>query len=460
MTEQSNDSLSRRLPQVEQILQAPSLQKHIDQLSRPLVTALVRQALAKIRASETFRSEGVTEKAVWKAIHHICDDQLQQRHQRVINATGTVIHTNLGRSPIDPDIWDAVKAANTGYCNLEIKLNDGKRGQRKGIIPQLLTALTSAEDSTVVNNNASAIYLLLSELASGKEVIVSRGEQIQIGGGFRIPDILQQSGAILVEVGTTNITTADDYIDAVTENTAMVLMVHRSNFAIRGFTESPSIKEVADRLPKHVLLAMDQGCGMTTETFTDEPQVSSYLKSGADLVCFSGDKIIGGPQAGIISGKRPLIKRIEKHPLMRAFRPCRMVYSMLEELMIQKLNKKQAGSGIAEATVNWVDQAQQKGAQLAENLNALLADQPKRSVELFQDQMMVGGGTTPDEYFPSWALELKLNQRPDKLLETMRCWPTPVIGTIRDGRVILNMATILPQDWSVLEQQLSNYLQS
>ena len=238
------------------------------------------------------------------------------------------------------DLWDEVRDLNTGYNNLELDLATGKRGGRKGLIAPLLRCLTQAEDSLVVNNNAASLFLLLQEVAKGREVIVSRGEQIQIGGGFRIPDILALSGAKLVEVGTTNITTAKDYLDAITDQTALVLMVHRSNFAIRGFTESPDINEVARALPEQVVLAVDQGSGLTTEEFApDETSVRQYIKAGADLVCYSGDKLLGGPQSGIISGRSDLIKRLEKHPMMRTFRPSRIVYSLLERLLIHKLNK-------------------------------------------------------------------------------------------------------------------------
>ena len=349
-----------RLPQVEQLLQEPEFASYIRHLSRPIVTDAVRDVLSAIRRSGILAPDSdkspeqhntEVQQRVYSDIHNRCRFLLNKRHNKVINATGTVIHTNLGRSPIDPAIWDAVSAVNTGQCNLEIKLSDGKRGQRKGMVDQLLAKLTGAEDALVVNNNASSIYLMLNELAAGKEVIVSRGEQIQIGGGFRIPDILALSGARLVEVGTTNITTADDYLDAITENTAMVLMVHTSNFAVRGFTESPDIAEVARKLPEHVILAVDQGSGLTTETFAaEEVPVSSYIKAGADVVCFSGDKIIGGPQAGIVCGSKKYIGRLEKNPLMRALRPGRIIYSLLEELLVRKLNKAHEGMGLAEQT--------------------------------------------------------------------------------------------------------------
>ncbi|MDB2384522.1 L-seryl-tRNA(Sec) selenium transferase [Endozoicomonas sp.] len=447
-----------RLPQVEQLLQEPLFAPYIHQLSRPLVTDAIRETLAVIRRSEAFRNSHLASaeqradlhRSIYQTIEKRCQSLIRQRHHKVINATGTVVHTNLGRSPIDPVIWDAVSDVNTGQCNLEIKLINGKRGQRKGLVDRLVSRLVGAEDAMVVNNNASSIYLMLSELAKGKEVIVSRGEQIQIGGGFRIPDILALSGAKLVEVGTTNITTAEDYLSAVTENTAMVLMVHCSNFAIRGFTESADLREVARKLPEHVVLAVDQGSGLTTETFAaEESPVASYIKDGADIVCFSGDKIIGGPQAGIICGKVDLVEKLEKNPLMRAFRPSRIVYSLLEELLIRKLNKSPEGQGIAEKSA----MNPRRIKKQAEQLTAVLGDH----VRLVETEMIIGGGTLPDEYFPSWALEVVSHKSAEKILADLRNMPLPVIGIIRNNVVQLNMAAILPHDLQRLEHQLKDY---
>ena len=440
-----------RLPQVEQLLQEPILAPYIRQLSRPLVTDVVRRTLAAIRQEASFRTDGISDDMLYARLEDACRFLLNQRHARVINATGTIVHTNLGRSPIDPALWDAVADVNTGYCNLEIKLSDGKRGQRKGIVSQLLSSLTGAEEGMVVNNNAASVYLLLNELARGKEVIVSRGEQIQIGGGFRIPDILALSGAKLVEVGTTNITTADDYINAVTENTAMVLMVHCSNFVVRGFTESPDIRDVARRLPKHVILAVDQGSGLSTERFAaNETPSSHYIRAGADLVCFSGDKILGGPQAGIICGRKEIVQKLEKNPLMRAFRPGRMVYSLLEELLIHKLNRESEGQGVAEKAATGQTVIQARAQQLASELGD--------KVRLLSSEMVVGGGTLPDEFFPSWSLELQVDKPADQILADLRAMPLPVIGVIRNDRVQLNMAAILPRELPVLTEQLRSYL--
>ncbi|MFC5708046.1 L-seryl-tRNA(Sec) selenium transferase [Aeromonas eucrenophila] len=439
---------NHRLPQVEQLLQQAFLAPHIADLSRPLVTQAVRETLSELRQSEAFRQHGVDPARLEALIGKRCQRLVRQRQTRLINATGTLVHTNLGRSPLNAELWDEVRELNTGYNNLELDLATGKRGGRKGLIAPLLASLTQAEDSLVVNNNAASLFLLLQEIAKGREVIVSRGEQIQIGGGFRIPDILALSGATLVEVGTTNITTAKDYLDAITDQTALVLMVHRSNFAIRGFTESPDIGEVARALPDHIVLAVDQGSGLTTEGFApDETSVRQYLKAGADLVCYSGDKLLGGPQCGIIGGRADLIKRLEKHPMMRTFRPSRIVYSLLERLLIHKLNKSPTGEGIAQRTLSDPAAMQEKAERLMAALPGCFAQVPA--------QLVVGGGTLPDEFYPAPAL-VCLDPRPaQQLLDALRELPVPVIATVRQQQVLLNMASLLEEDMSVLVSQLN-----
>ncbi|HHP5403680.1 TPA: L-seryl-tRNA(Sec) selenium transferase [Aeromonas veronii] len=449
--QQPGQQQTRRLPQVEQLLQQPFLAGFIETLSRPLVTQAVRDTLSELRQSEDFRQHGVAPEQIEALIAKRCRQQLRQRQTRVINATGTLVHTNLGRSPLSHELWDEVRDLNTGYNNLELDLATGKRGGRKGLIAPLLRCLTQAEDSLVVNNNAASLFLLLQEVAKGREVIVSRGEQIQIGGGFRIPDILALSGARLVEVGTTNITTAKDYLDAITDQTALVLMVHRSNFAIRGFTESPDIGEVARALPEHVVLAVDQGSGLTTEEFApDETSVRQYIKAGANLVCYSGDKLLGGPQSGIISGRSDLIKRLEKHPMMRTFRPSRIVYSLLERLLIHKLNKSPVGEGIAQRTLSNPAAMQARASRLMAALPGCFVPVPA--------QLVVGGGTLPDEFYPAPALECTDPRPAQQLLDALRELPVPVIATVRQQKVLLNMATLLPAEMDLLITQLRELL--
>jgi L-seryl-tRNA(Ser) seleniumtransferase len=439
------------IPQIGKILEQPFLSPYIERLSQPVVADLIREQVNGYKKDHLRNPEHIpfSLETLYSRIEYACWQVNQQRLQRVINGTGVIVHTNLGRSPLDADVWQAVTEVNTHYSNLEIDLTTGKRGQRKGLLQQLMRYLVKGEDTLVVNNNASSIYLMLHEIAQGKEVIVSRGEQIQIGGGFRIPDILALSGAKLVEVGTTNITTVDDYLDAVTDNTAMVLIVHTSNFKIRGFTQSPDIKDLADLLPDHVVLAVDQGSGTTTENLPDEPSVMSYIKAGADLVCFSGDKIIGGPQAGMVTGKQSLIKRLEKNPMMRAFRPSRIVYSLLEELAVRKLNQLKTGKGIAERSITQAEATlENKAQQLAEGFGERL--------RIVCSEMTVGGGSLPDQQSPSSSVEVNaIGLSADKVLEIMRNWSLPVIGVIKHDRVQLNLATISEDEIIYLRKQLA-----
>ena len=273
----------RGIPQVEKILEDPRIARWCPVLSRPLVSRLVSQELAAVRDGIRETRARPEEKALYAAASDACARAASRGVRKVINGTGIILHTNLGRAPLPPAVWDFAAAVNTGYSTLELDLATGRRG---GIVPDLLGILTGCEDALVVNNNAAAILLALTALAQGREVIVSRGEQVQIGGGFRIPEILALSGVRMVEVGTTNITTREDYLRAVTPGTAMVLLVHSSNFRIRGFTEKPGVAALASGLPPHVILAVDQGSGTTTENIRGEEKVRAHVAQGAHLVCF------------------------------------------------------------------------------------------------------------------------------------------------------------------------------
>ncbi|MGF1860329.1 L-seryl-tRNA(Sec) selenium transferase [Photobacterium profundum] len=447
-----NTAINYRLPQVEQLLQYPSLQTYILALSRPVVTDIIRSQFALIRQSERFQVQGVEGVDVLAVVIKACEVLQGKRQVRVINATGIAVHTNLGRSPIATALWDSAREVNTGYSNLELELATGKRGGRNGLLPTLVNAWLGAEDCVIVNNNAASLYLILHALAAGKEVIVSRGEQIQIGGGFRIPDILALSGCKLVEVGTTNITTSDDYINALTDNTAMVLMVHQSNFSIQGFTESPDIQDVAKRLPEHVQLVVDQGSGLSSEQYANsETSLSRYLHMGADLVCFSGDKILGGPQAGIIAGRQDLTQVLLKNPMMRAFRAGRIVLALLEELLVKKLNQEPSGEGAAQHTL------------LRCRHTRILADRltVKWSpyAEVVSMEMQVGGGSIPSETYACFGLALSLPGKAQQHLDAFRVMPTPIIAYLHADRLMLNLATLLDDDLPRFEAQIEHYLQ-
>jgi len=414
-------------------------------LSRPLVARIMADTLSAVR--EQIRTAGTApeESEILGLIDAACGRAAARRIRKVINATGIVLHTNMGRSPLSRSAWDAAAEVNTGYANIELDLETGKRGRRNGICPDLLRILTGCEDALVVNNNAAALLLVLTALASGKEVVISRGEQVQIGGGFRIPEILALSGAQFVEVGTTNITTISDYTRAITERTAMVLIVHTSNFRIRGFTEKPSFAEIAAALPPSVVLAVDQGSGTTSEEIPGETRVSTLLKQGAHLVCFSGDKILGGPQAGIIAGNAGLLRVLGSHPLLRAFRPGKSVYSLLEQSLVERLNAVEPGRAATVLALRRND-LQLMGRRILKGI-------PKEKARLVDSKISTGGGSAPDEFFPSLSIEITSGNA-EYVLRRLRELPTPIIGIIENDSVRLSLATMHGEDEHVISAAL------
>jgi L-seryl-tRNA(Ser) seleniumtransferase len=409
--------------------------------------------VAKLAADETgkyrrslLRGEGSMDpSALLDSILRRCREVYSRRLRPVVNATGVLLHTNLGRSPLPEAVWEACAGTNSGYSNLEFDLATGARGGRGGLTGELLCLLLGGERALVVNNNAAAVLLSLAALAKGREVIVSRGEQVQIGGGFRIPEILALSGARLVEVGTTNVTRISDYIEAVRPETALVLVVHTSNFRIRGFTERSSLRDLASALPEGMPLVVDQGSGATDEGLPGEEGVARCLKDGADLVCFSGDKLFGGPQAGIVVGSEGLIRRLEGHPLLRALRPGKTIYSLLEESLVRKLNGK-LETPVRDAFALTQEEFLRRGELL---LDGLSADRARLVPSLFT----TGGGSAPDEEFPGLALEL-VAKNPEDVIRRLREGEPPVIGTLSGDKVLLHIATMAPSQLGELNKVL------
>ncbi len=439
------------LPQIEVLVQNNIIEKYIQPLSRPLVTETARSVINKLRIS--ILNDGIHVPPLDEIVNlleHELSILEKNRLQRVINGTGVIVHTNMGRSPILHDVWREVESINCGYSSLELNLDTGKRGKRKGLIPKLLSTLLKCEDALVVNNNAAAVLLILETFARNKEVIVSRGEQVQIGGGFRIPEILEQSGARLVEVGTTNITKAEDYVRALSEDTAIILSVHRSNFAIRGFTSSPTLAELSDIKPEGVVLCVDQGSGVMDEDLPGETSVRTHLSDGADLVCFSGDKVFGGPQAGIIAGKREFIEKLEHHPLMRVFRPGKTVYSLLESILVKKMNGEQ--TAVTEKLGRTVEYMREIGETIIAGINP-------EDISIVESTYTTGGGTAPDESFPALSIRLNLKEQPHCILKRLRDAHPPIIGTISNDMVHLNLATINDTDTGHVRAELRKILE-
>jgi L-seryl-tRNA(Ser) seleniumtransferase len=388
----------------------------------------------------------------------------------VINATGVVIHTNLGRAPLGQAAIEHLCAIAGGYSNLEYDLDAGSRGSRHAHVTAALASLTGAEDAVVVNNNAAAVMLGLAALASGREVIVSRGELVEIGGSFRIPDVMRMSGAELVEVGTTNKTRLSDYEQAVRERTGLLLKVHRSNFAIIGFTEEVAAAELAALGQRAGIPTMvDLGSGLLLEPaelqamgLPPEPGPRAVIAAGIDVVCFSGDKLLGGPQAGIVCGRARTIARLRAHPLMRALRPDKLTLAALDATLAAYRDRRGPGpvDVPALAMLGETEAGVRRRAEAAlARVQALLADAPGRDaplaeVALAPCESAVGGGAMPTARLPSWGLALApvpaSGARATDLELALRRAEPPVIARILDDRVVLDLRTVLLRDTEAL----------
>jgi L-seryl-tRNA(Ser) seleniumtransferase len=348
------------------------------------------------------------------------------RLRRVINATGVIVHTNLGRAPLAEAALERVREIARGYSNLEYDLSAGGRGSRQEHVADIVSRLTGAEAALVVNNNAAAVMLALAALAEGREVLVSRGELIEIGDGFRIPDVLERSGARLREVGTTNRTRAADYEKAIGPETAVLLRVHQSNFRVVGFTEQPSLQELADIARRHELpLVDDLGSGALMD-IGDEPTARASLAAGADLVSFSGDKLLGGPQAGILVGRGDLVEKLRRHPLQRALRADKLTLAALEGTLTLALDAP-AEIPVLRMLREPVETVRARAARLAARVGGKVEETVARA----------GGGALPLTELPSYACAIE-----EALAGKLRSGEPPVIAVVRDGRTLLDCRTL------------------
>jgi L-seryl-tRNA(Ser) seleniumtransferase len=412
----------RDLPSVDRLLADERLADE----PRPLVLAAVRAALARARAAILAGDDP------GDPVSLALDELRAARRaslRRVINATGVLVHTNLGRAPLPAAALTRAVEVGGGYSNLEYDLSRGTRGSRQDHLAAILRRLTGAEAALVVNNNAAAVMLALAALAEGREVLVSRGELIEIGDGFRIPDVLARSGARLVEVGTTNRTQARDYERAVTAETAAILRVHQSNFRVVGFTELPRLEELAAVAGTHGLpLVDDLGSGALVP-LGDEPTAQQSLAGGADLVCFSGDKLLGGPQAGIVVGRAELAERLRSHPLQRALRADKLTLAALEATLSLYLEPARARREVP--VLNMLDEPADSVRARAERLATLVGGEVEETVA------KVGGGALPLTELPSFACALE-----EALAERLRVGEPAVVGVVRDGRLLLDVRAI------------------
>ena len=416
-----------------QLRDLPSVDELAREAGDPLAVDAARAVID--RAREEIRSGADPGDLAARLREHLKDAR-QPRLRRVLNATGVVVHTNLGRAPLAEEALARVVEAGRGYSNLEFDLAEGARGSRQEHVAAILRRLTGAESALVVNNNAGAVLLALAALAEGREVVVSRGELIEIGDGFRIPDVLARSGARLVEVGTTNRTRAVDYERAVGDGTALLLRVHQSNFRVVGFEERPRLEEVAAVARRHGLpLVDDLGSGHVAASNRlllgqEEPTARESLAAGADLVCFSGDKLLGGPQAGIVLGRSELVERLRRHPLQRALRIDKLSLAALEGTLLLHLD---APERIPVLRTLGQDAAEVRAR--AERLAAATGGEVEETVG------RVGGGALPLAELPSFACALE-----ESLAVPLRAAEPPVVGVVRDGRLLLDCLTLTDEE--------------
>ena len=376
----------------------------------------------------------------------------------VINATGVIVHTNLGRAPLSPGAIERVRAVAAGYSNLEYDLARGERGRRDLHADRLIAKLTGSETAVVVNNNAAATLLVLAALAAGREVVVSRGELVEIGGGFRVPDVMAQSGAILREVGTTNRTRAADYAAALSDKTALILRVHPSNFRIEGFVERPRLAELVTIGRKlGVPVVEDQGSGYlgsdeAPPALRDEPSVTASIAAGADVVMFSGDKLLGGPQAGIVAGRETFVSPIRKHPLMRALRADKMTYAALEATL------QDYAAGRAARTVPVARMLALTESDIAARADVVIGNVGATALELLviPGSSTVGGGGAPGSSLPTRLLAVSHPTLSASALEArLRSWDPPIVARIEDDRVVIDLRTVLPEQDGAVADALS-----
>ncbi|MBS1253159.1 MAG: L-seryl-tRNA(Sec) selenium transferase [Anaerolineales bacterium] len=442
----------RQLPSVDKLLREPSLQALASEYGHDSVVESARTVLDQVREDVLSGLPLIQHEELADSIADRVRAAIHPTLQPIINATGVIIHTNLGRAPLSAAAMAAMQEVGASYTNLEYDLDAGQRGSRYTHATHLLRRLTGAEAALVVNNNAGATLLILSALARGREVIVSRGQLVEIGGGFRIPEVMAQSGARLVEVGTTNKTYLRDYAGAITQDTAMLMRVHSSNFRVTGFTHQTSIEELVSLGRERGLRVLDDlGSGSLLDTtpygLMPEPTVQTSIEAGADLVCFSGDKLLGGPQAGVIVGKAEPIEQIRGFPMTRALRVDKTTLAGLQATLLSYVRGKATEEipvwrmlstpqvGIEERAQVWADHLRAHGA----------------NVTVEPAESTVGGGSLPGETLPTLVLAIVVDS-PDALAEALRSSDPPIIARIEDDKLLLDPRTVLPaQDQQLLD---------
>jgi len=451
MEKTSELSALRQLPAVDQILQSRQSGEWIEQYGRPLALQAIRTSLDSIRQSFVEGQSIPDQVKLFAQISALLRQWTMPSLLPVINATGVILHTNLGRAPLSQAALKAVQETALGYSNLEFDLASGKRGSRKIHAEALLRQLTGAQAALVVNNNAAAVLLILSALAKRRSVVISRTQLVEIGGGFRVPDVMKQSGARLVEVGATNRVNITDYQTAIQEeNPALIMRAHRSNFRIVGFVAEPELSELAELAHRSgIPLVDDIGSGvlLSTEKYglAHEPTIAESFKAGADLICFSGDKLLGGPQAGIIIGRADLIARLQKHPLARAVRADKLCLAALSATLTHYLKDE------AERQIPIWQMISAGSDQIKARAESWQSD--LESGEIIPALSTIGGGSLPEESLPTFVLAFR-PKNPQKLLENLRSADPPIIARVLDDQVVLDPRTVLPGQEETLLQIL------
>ncbi|PYT02951.1 MAG: L-seryl-tRNA(Sec) selenium transferase [Acidobacteria bacterium] len=460
------NDLLRSLPSIERLLERPVASQLFTTLGRERVRDLLREITDQLREqlSSATQSSVLSPRSLTDEIEIRLNVRALQCAQpsirRVINATGVIIHTNLGRAPLARVAVEAVSEAAAHYSNLEYDLKLGERGQRETHCQELLARLAGSEAAVVANNNAAAVLLVLNTLADGGEVIVSRGELIEIGGSFRIPDVMEKSGAILREIGTTNRTRIADYERAINEHTRLILRVHPSNYRIIGFTERPNVREIADLSNRTGIPSFEDlgsGCLVDLSPYgvRDEPVVAESIKAGISVVSFSGDKMLGGPQAGVIAGSREIIDRVRSNPLMRALRSDKMTYAALEAT----LRLYERGAALREVPVirsvaATREQIAERASRLVESI-ARLAD-GRLKVTLEDGWSVIGGGSAPDVKLPTVLVALQDTSMTAALFEErLRGYVTPIIVRTERDRVVIDLRTVEADEEAIILEAIA-----
>lgn len=466
MTTISKSDLYRLLPSVDDLLHSAELKSLIAQEGQPAMADAVRMVLAKLRteisAGRLGSAEGVRAATaeIGEAIERQLRSAMEFSLKPVINATGVILHTNLGRAPLAASALRRLNEVAGRYSNLEFDVPSGARGKRDVHVERLFSRLLNQDGVTgirtvVVNNCAAAVMLGLNTLAEGGEVVVSRGELVEIGGSFRVPDVMAKSGAQLREVGTTNRTRIEDYERAINEKTRLLLRVHRSNFAIIGFTEQPSLEELCELGRHHKVPVMEDlggGALLPLRSFgVNESGVADSLRAGVDLVTYSGDKMLGGPQAGILSGREEIIRRIRGNPLFRAFRVDKLIYAALEATLMEYIRRDYQ----AIPFVRMMQASAQEIRARAERVQEQLSAAHHLKLEIVPGESLVGGGSAPTSTLPTFLLAVTAEGlSADELAEKLRCGSPAVVSRVEEGRVLLDLRTVFEDEEQELETAL------